>query len=197
MRIDYYSPLPPERSGVADYSALLLPALRARLDVTARGRRQRRREPGGDLALYHVGNDVQHHGWIVDALRRRSGVVVLHEIGIHELVAGLTVGRGDTAAYLDAVERDGGREARLLAQASRSGLPPLWDTRPLECPLAEFVLDHALGVVVHSRFAAEVLRGRGYGTRCSWSRSPAIRCLASMPPRSVRAVSRSSRAWVQ
>jgi glycosyltransferase involved in cell wall biosynthesis len=164
LRIDYYSPLPPERSGVADYSALLLPALRARFDVTARGRRQRRREPRGDLALYHVGNDVRHHGWIVDALRRRSGVVVLHEIGIHELVAGLTVGRGDTAAYLDAVERDGGREARLLAQASRSGLlPPLWDTRPLECPLADVVLDHALAVVVHSRFAAEVLRGRGYG----------------------------------
>ena len=27
MRVAYYSPLPPERSGIADYSALLLPAL--------------------------------------------------------------------------------------------------------------------------------------------------------------------------
>ena len=33
MRGAYYSPLPPSRSGIADYSALLLPALRERIDV--------------------------------------------------------------------------------------------------------------------------------------------------------------------
>src|SRR5256885_2383580 len=33
MRVAYYSPQPPERSGIADYSALLLPALAERIDV--------------------------------------------------------------------------------------------------------------------------------------------------------------------
>ena len=33
MRVAYYSPLPPERSGIADYSAQLLPALRERIEV--------------------------------------------------------------------------------------------------------------------------------------------------------------------
>ena len=33
MRVAYYSPLPPSRSGIADYSALLLPALEERMDV--------------------------------------------------------------------------------------------------------------------------------------------------------------------
>src|SRR6266536_1207051 len=33
MRVAYYSPLPPSRSGIADYSALLLPALAKRVDV--------------------------------------------------------------------------------------------------------------------------------------------------------------------
>ena len=33
MRVAYYSPLPPERSGIADYSALLLPALERLIDV--------------------------------------------------------------------------------------------------------------------------------------------------------------------
>ena len=33
MKVAYYSPLPPSRSGIADYSALLLPALRERVDV--------------------------------------------------------------------------------------------------------------------------------------------------------------------
>src|SRR5512133_52662 len=52
MRVAYYSPMPPSRSGIADYSALLLPALRRRIDV----RVARRRLPllrRTDVALYH------------------------------------------------------------------------------------------------------------------------------------------------
>ncbi len=41
VRVAYYSPLPPERSGIADYSALLLPALERRIDVEVAGRRRR------------------------------------------------------------------------------------------------------------------------------------------------------------
>jgi len=33
VRVAYFSPLPPERSGIADYSALLLPALSRSIDV--------------------------------------------------------------------------------------------------------------------------------------------------------------------
>ena len=33
VKVAYYSPMPPERSGIADYSAHLLPALRERIDV--------------------------------------------------------------------------------------------------------------------------------------------------------------------
>ena len=33
MKVAYYSPLPPERSGIADYSALLLPVLERLVDV--------------------------------------------------------------------------------------------------------------------------------------------------------------------
>ena len=61
MKIAYYSPLPPERSGIADYSALLLPALKQRMDVeVARERGPLLRRT--DVALYHVGNNPQAHG---------------------------------------------------------------------------------------------------------------------------------------
>ena len=161
MRVGYYSPLPPERSGIADYSALLLPALARRIDVVAA---RRGRDPNrADVRLYHVGNDPQAHAWILDALRRRPGVLVLHEIGLHELVASLALGRGDPAAYLDAVEREDGPEARLLAEAALEGLvPPLWETRPLDFPLVHDLLERATGVIVHSRFAERRLAERGY-----------------------------------
>ena len=114
MRVAYYSPLPPERSGIADYSALLLPALGDLVEITI-VRRGRTRPVAADVALYHVGNNPEAHGWIVDALRRRPGVVVLHDFVLHHLVAGLTIGRKDGHGYLAAMERDAGIPGRLLA----------------------------------------------------------------------------------
>jgi hypothetical protein len=96
MKVAYYSPLPPSRSGVADYSALLLPELERRLEVVVAA--PGRRAPAADLALYHVGNDPDAHGWIVDELRRRPGVVVLHEFVLHHLISGITLGRGDASS---------------------------------------------------------------------------------------------------
>jgi glycosyltransferase involved in cell wall biosynthesis len=162
VRVAYYSPLPPERSGIADYSALLLPHLGRLVDVEV-VRRGRTRPVAGDVALYHVGNDPEAHGWIVDALRRRPGVVVLHDFVLHHLVAGLTLGRKDGRAYLAALERDAGIPGRLLAHGVLEGrVSPLWETRPDEFPLVDEVLSHASGVIVHSHYVETRVRERGY-----------------------------------
>jgi glycosyltransferase involved in cell wall biosynthesis len=163
VKVAYFSPLPPERTGIADYSALLLPALRRRLQVDVVRRGTRRAPRGTDVALYHVGNNPEAHGWIVAALRRRRGVVVLHDFVLHHLVAGLTLARGDADAYLDAMQRDSGVIGRLVAHGVIDGLlPPVLETRPDEFPLVHTVLDHADGVIVHSKYVEESLRRRGF-----------------------------------
>ena len=170
MRVAYHSPLPPEPSGIADYSALLLPALRERIgvEVVRRGGRRRpwAREPRTDIGLYHVGNSPEAHGWIVEALRRRPGVVVLHEHVLHHLVAGMTLGRRNGPAYLDAMERDSGLAGRLLAHGVLEGkVPPLWESRPEDFPLVGEMLDLAAaggGLIVHSRYLAEKALAAGY-----------------------------------
>ena len=162
MRAAYYSPLPPERSGIADYSALLLPALEQLVEVTV-VRRGRTRPVAADVALYHVGNDSEAHGWIVDALRRRPGVVVLHDFVLHHLVAGLTIGRKDGHGYLAAMERDAGIPGRLLAHGVLDGrVSPPWETRPDEFPLAGEVLANATGLIVHSHYVEERALEAGY-----------------------------------
>ena len=161
MKVAYYSPLPPARSGIADYSALLLPALRERIEVVtvAPGRRA----PHADIALYHVGNDPDAHGWIVDALAERPGLVVLHDYVLHHLIAGITIGRRDGRAYLDAMERELGVAGRLLGLGVLDNLLPLlWETQPERFPLAGFVLDRAQGLVVHSTYVGERARAAGY-----------------------------------
>jgi glycosyltransferase involved in cell wall biosynthesis len=163
MRVAYYSPLPPSRSGIADYSALLLPELERRIEVVVARRGRFRRDPAADICLYHVGNDAEAHGWIVEALRRRPGVVVLHDFVLHHLVVGLTFARGDAAGYLAAMEREDGLVGRLLAYAVLDNkLPPLWETRPEDFPLAGEVLDHATALIVHSHYVERRAREAGY-----------------------------------
>ena len=202
MRVAYYSPLPPERSGIADYSALLIPALEAKLDVTVVRRGARRFDRRTDVAVYHVGNDPHAHGWIVDELKRRPGVVVLHDFVLHHLVAGMSVGVGNANHYLDAMQRDAGVLGRLLAHGVIDGLvPPLWETRPADFPLTREILAYATGVVAHSHFVER--RVRDYGFRGpvwviphpAWPRpekqrpaplpdesSPVIACVGNLTP---------------
>jgi glycosyltransferase involved in cell wall biosynthesis len=163
VKLAYYSPMPPSRSGIADYSALLLPELSKRIEVVVARPGRFRRDPAADVALYHVGNDAEAHGWIVEALRRRPGVVVLHDFVLHHLVVGLTFARGDAAGYLAAMEREAGLVGRLLAYAVLDNkLPPLWETRPEDYPLTGEILEHATGLVVHSHYVEDRVRGIGY-----------------------------------
>jgi glycosyltransferase involved in cell wall biosynthesis len=163
VKVAYFSPLPPDRSGIADYSALLLPAVERLLEVEAVRPGRTRPIADADVALYHIGNDPVAHGWIVDALRRRPGVVVLHDFVIHHLVAGLTIGRKDGHAYLAAMEREAGVPGRLMGFGVLEGrVPPLWEVRPAEFPLAGEVLDRATGVIVHSHYVEALAREHGY-----------------------------------
>ena len=163
MKVAYFSPMPPERSGIADYSALLLPALERRVDLTVVRRGRKRPPRGTDLCLYQVGNNPDAHGWVVEALRRTPGVVVLHDFVLHHLVAGLTIGRRDGHGYLAAMEREGGVVGRLLGHAVLDKrIPPLWENRPEDFHLAGEVLDLATGLIVHSRYVAGRARAAGY-----------------------------------
>ena len=162
MRVAYYSPLPPSRSGVADYSELLLPALRERIEDVVLARPGKRR-PEADVSLYHVGNDPDAHGWIVEALREQPGVVVLHEYVLHHLISGITLGRGDARGYFEAMERELGVVGRLIALGVADNLLPLlWETQPERFPLAGTILDLAEGVIVHSAYVEARVREAGY-----------------------------------
>ena len=155
MKVAYFSPLPPSRVG----DRRLLGAARCRRSRARRGRggaspAGTRPSPTRTSPLYHIGNDPDAHGWIVDALRRRPGVVVLHEFVLHHLVAG-SHDRPRKAARLS--RRDGARRRRSPAACSVYGVlegrvPPLWEVRPEDFPLAGEMLDRAHGLIVHSHY---------------------------------------------
>ena len=94
MKVAYFSPMPPEQ--LRDRRLLGAPRAGAARARRRRGRAARAQAAPArvDLAVYHIGNNPDAHGWILDALRRTPGLVVLHDFVLHHLVAGMTIGRG-------------------------------------------------------------------------------------------------------
>jgi hypothetical protein len=80
MIVGFHSPLPPAPTGVADYAAALLLALRKLGEV----------EPGAtnaDVHLYQIGNNHLHRDIYARALRQ-PGIVVLHDAVLHHFFLG-------------------------------------------------------------------------------------------------------------
>ncbi|MDX6404836.1 MAG: hypothetical protein QOH70_2291 [Blastocatellia bacterium] len=184
MKLAYFSPLGPQRSGISDYSEELLPHLAEGAELTLfvdgfhplnRGltsrfevcdyRRQRsslRRLEQFDAVVYHMGNDHRYHAGILTAMQQRRGVVVFHDFALQEFFLGLARERGNLRLYLDEVEFCHGKAARAeAADALTRGAQPSMLSRPVDFPLNCRIANSAEGIIVHSewsraRFAAIV-----------------------------------------
>ncbi|MDE3165957.1 MAG: hypothetical protein KGN36_09135, partial [Acidobacteriota bacterium] len=119
MRVALFSPMPPARSGIADYSEALAAAMQRRAEVEIFSAARPDFDPAGfDAAVYQVGNN-GYHGFVYETALRHPGVVVMHESNLHHLIADLTIKRGDWDAYVSECEFEGGAAAREFAEKVR------------------------------------------------------------------------------
>ncbi len=190
-RLAFVSPLPPERSGIADYSAELLPALARYYQIEVVTDQTEVTDPwvsqhtpvrsvewfrdhadSYDRVLYHFGNS-PFHGHMFELLERIPGTVVLHDfylsgIASHLEWAGKIPGFWTRSLY-------GSHGYRALMERERAEDPNLVLD---EYPCNADVLEHADGIIVHSRFSAELANEwYGAGTSRDWSVIPLLRAI--------------------
>jgi glycosyltransferase involved in cell wall biosynthesis/SAM-dependent methyltransferase len=160
MRVAFFSPLPPCRSGIADYSETLVEHLKPLADVAVFADGDRPFDPARfDIALYHLGNN-PHHGFVYEAALRHPGVVVMHESNLHHLIADLTIRRNEWDAYLRECEYEGGPEALDYARRVRAlEVGPDYEG----VPMTRRVLETTRGLIVHSQFMVDEMRAAGFG----------------------------------
>jgi len=159
IKVAYFSPLPPARSGIADYSAALLDELKKLVHVEVFASKPLSFNPKNfDVTLYQVGNNV-YHDFCYEAAMDHPGVVVVHEANLHHLIADITIKRGDWDAYMRAVEQEGspadlayaGRVRRLEVGPDYEGVPMLRQ-----------LLSRSKAAIVHSGCVESELRGAGF-----------------------------------
>jgi glycosyltransferase involved in cell wall biosynthesis len=154
MKLAVWSPLPPSDSGIADYVAEGLPALRSHVEVETVAAESV--PVGSDLDLYHVGNSPAH-AYVYRAALARPGVTVLHDWNLHYLLLGETVERGDPGPYLQDMRRAYGAAGTLIGRQVARALGG--EMLPALFPLNERLLESSLGVVALSRrIAADAAR---------------------------------------
>jgi glycosyltransferase involved in cell wall biosynthesis len=154
VKVGYYAPLPPAPTGVADYAAALLAALRRYGTVEPHAR-------GADVALYHLGNNQLHRAIYRRALAH-PGVVVLHDAVLQHFFLGAL----DRAAYVDEFVYNYGEWHRPLAEelwSARAG--SALDRRYFDYPMLRRIAERACAVVVHNPAAARMVRQHAPGAR--------------------------------
>lgn len=143
----FYSPLPPARTGVADYAAALLAELRRHGKVEIAPARC-------DVALYHLGNNALHAAIYRRALEQ-PGVVVLHDSVLHHFL----LGQLSEAAYIEEFVYNYGEWSRGLAHDLwQSRASSASDNRYFDSPLLKRVAECARAVVVHNPAAGGVVK---------------------------------------
>ena len=137
MRIAWFSPWPPIKSGIATCSAELVPSLRARHDIdvfvddsvsasapdalSAHEFIWRHRQTAYDLTVYQLGNS-SHHDYLWPYLFRFPGLLVLHDAHVHHARAAALLTRHATDAYRSEFRANHPDESPDAAELAVAGL---------------------------------------------------------------------------
>jgi glycosyltransferase involved in cell wall biosynthesis len=145
VKVGFFSPLPPARTGVADYSASLLRALRLSGAV----------EVGdGDINLYHLGNNSLHREIYQRALVK-PGVIVLHDAVLQHFFLGSFSEQDYVAEFAynyGAWSEDQALE--LWRKRARSAGDPQY----FRYPMLKRVAERSLAIIVHNPAAAAAVK---------------------------------------
>ncbi len=181
MKIAYFSPLNPVRTGISDYSEELLPylarhfeidvyiapgykpeneRLSARFPILAFNPDEFRPEAYSAI-VYHMGNYYEGHAYIYEALKRFPGIVVLHDYALQGFYAERYAATGDFGQYRDLLVRTYSEKGAEIAAEIQAGRPlPIWESdEAFDYPLNEEVASFARALIVHSDFVRLRLQG--------------------------------------
>lgn len=173
LKIAFFTPLHPIKSGIADYAEEMLPYLGKYMNIDIfiddyepdekttiemfniyPFPAYEEKKEIYDVTVYQMGNN-QYHKKIYYYTQKYPGVVILHDFAIHHLMANLKLEvEHSWDAYFDEVEFNHGSLAKNKAMLRYSNNElGLWETDALEYPMNKRVLSNAQGAIVFSEYA--------------------------------------------
>jgi glycosyltransferase involved in cell wall biosynthesis len=194
QKLAYVSPLPPQKTGIAGYSADLLPELSRYYDIDVVTDHPQVDDPWilancqlrsvewfrqnairYQRVIYHFGNNPMH-AFMFDLLDKIPGVVVLHDFYLSDVQWYCQVYGIKPDIWIKQLYEGHGYKA--VADFHRDGVHGTL----AKYPGSLGVINQALGVIVHSKHS-ESLAHQWYGERARCSVIPLLRVPAGNPDR--------------
>ncbi len=172
MKLNWFSPLPPAKSGIADYIFGLLPALKEQVDLvlwTTQSQWSEEIENYGkvvhyqgdripwqeinqaDLNIYHIGNNSSFHQEIWEISRQCPGLVIVHDPKLqHFFISVYKESYRDRASYLSQMKRYYGRKGEQIASALWNGTVAI-EFIVDDYPLTALALKNSVATITHNR----------------------------------------------
>jgi glycosyltransferase involved in cell wall biosynthesis len=161
-RIAFFGPLPPSRTGIADYNAALLPLLRERYDIDVflpapnphgegfphRDFFLRDRQHSYHLTLYQMGNQPHFHEYMYGYLFQQPGAIVFHDFCLHHSRADMLLKRNMTEEYRQELEYVYPDQSEKIANAAVTFAAG--DLLFFHYPLFELVVRASLAAAAHT-----------------------------------------------
>ncbi len=187
LKLAYVSPLPPMRTGIADYSAELLPELRNFYDIdiivdgeVASGSQfdgMPLRTPNWflencrkyDRVLYHFGNS-SFHRYMFPLLDLVPGVVVLHDFYLSGVVAEMDVQGWLPGCWSQSLYEGHGYVGLKARHKRQDSADVVW-----EFPCSLGVIQKSSGLIVHSAHSKNLARQWYGGGDDDWVEIPLLR----------------------
>lgn len=182
MKIAYFSPLNPLKSGISDFSEELLPYLKQLIDIDifVSGYKPQSKficnnfnildtkeydnenvRKQYDTAIFHIGNNYECHKEIVETFLKYGGILELHDISLHHYLAEDTIVQNNCDKYIEIMKYCHGIKGEKVAKQFLEGniVVAPWENRSLEFTVCKHLIDKAEGVIVHSDFAKQMVKG--------------------------------------
>ncbi len=170
MRIAYFTPLNPIRSGISHYSEELLPYLRRYFDIDIYIDEYKptnslilnnfriqpykifnQEKSKYDLTIYHMGNSSQYHEYIYKQLIEVPGLVVLHDYIYFHFYSGITLRRGDVEGFREIMRYCYGDVGLKAAREVASGC-----ANQFKFSMVHKIIDSSVGVIVHNDYVKKL-----------------------------------------
>lgn len=184
MKIAYFSPFNPLKSGISDFSEELVPYLydEMELDIFCyKGIIENKWisenikilpfekyhddniRQNYDLAVFHMGNNYAFHKEISALFIKYGGILELHDIALHHFLAESTVAKNEWEEYIEIMEYCHGKKGREIASEFQTGkISAPWENLSMQYTVNKHYVDRARAVITHSDFAKQMIKGEDY-----------------------------------
>lgn len=171
--LNMIAPLPPKKSGIANYAQKISTELAADYDITFVVDQStyetgpvdfeviqfddflRDKTRMSNLSLLHMGNN-SDHTHVYRAADYVEGLIVQHDLVLHHFIEDITLAKGNYDGYARILQREYGDVGLSLAAARRGGI--FDDSAKFLFPAVSHFLRKGRGAIVHSEWAARRVR---------------------------------------